>query len=647
MYKFRGYRDAFMALLIAMTFQPLYSQNHQKIHSHNDYRQLVPFYQAYSQRVSSIETDIFHQDGLLLVGHDLEELNRAYTLKRLYIKPIAEQFIKNGGKAWPDSDENLILMIDIKSSTEPALNTLITLLNEYQHVFDPTLNPNAVRVIVTGNVPEPEDFEKYPPIVCFDGTVDRFYTEYQLKRVAIISVPFYNYAHWNGKGSMKKAEKIKVREAIEKAHKINKPIRFWASPDGVTAWNTLYQMGVDFINTDRVERCADFFKNISDMNYSIHKEKQEVSSIRRTDKLDKITSGFNGFDSGNIQLTEPIPLYSPSHLNDGVNSRLKNVILLIGDGMGMNHISVAQAVNKGLTMLNMKYTGFQLNSPLDSYTSDSAAGGSAIATGKPHNNRHISMNEDGTENFSITDYAFEKGIATGVVTLGNIADATPAAFYGHSTERDSSDLITRYLLKKKLNLLVGGGTTVFTDRRDGLNINDFKKDYEVVHDVQQIKNIADPLLCVDNLMEQAATQETIGLLADVTGSAIEKLIKESKKGFFLMVEGAKIDYAGHSNSLAGTVSEMLSFDLAVAEALKFADTNGETLVIVTSDHETGGLVLIDGDQEKGLITARFTTDDHTPAMLPLYAYGPGAQFFTGTYWNYDIANKIIELLQLK
>ena len=153
-------------------------------------------------------------------------------------------------------------------------------------------------------------------------------------------------------------------------------------------------------------------------------------------------------------------------------------------------------------------------------------------------------------------------------------------------------------------------------------------------------------LCVDNLMEQSSYTETIGLLADVTGSAIEKLMKESEK-VFLGGRRCKIDYAGHSNSLAGTVSEMLSFDLAVAEALKFADTNGETLVIVTSDHETGGLVLIDGDQEKGLITARFTTDDHTPAMLPLYAYGPGAQFFTGTYWNYDIANKIIELLQLK
>lgn len=114
-----------------------------------------------------------------------------------------------------------------------------------------------------------------------------------------------------------------------------------------------------------------------------------------------------------------------------------------------------------------------------------------------------------------------------------------------------------------------------------------------------------------------------------------------------MVEGAKIDYAGHSNSLAGSVVEMLSFDLAIAEALKFADSNGETLVVVTADHETGGLVLVDGDREKGLITARYTTDDHTPVMLPVWAYGPGAQNFMGVYWNNEICNKITALLGIK
>ena len=113
-----------------------------------------------------------------------------------------------------------------------------------------------------------------------------------------------------------------------------------------------------------------------------------------------------------------------------------------------------------------------------------------------------------------------------------------------------------------------------------------------------------------------------------------------------MVEGAKIDYAGHANSLPGSVVEMLSFDLAVAEALKFADNNGETLVVVTADHETGGLTLIDGDRSTGLITGYYVTDDHTPIMLPVFAYGPGSQDFCGVYWNTQIFHKIKALLGL-
>ena len=113
-----------------------------------------------------------------------------------------------------------------------------------------------------------------------------------------------------------------------------------------------------------------------------------------------------------------------------------------------------------------------------------------------------------------------------------------------------------------------------------------------------------------------------------------------------MVEGAKIDYAGHANSLPGSILETLSFDMAVAEALKFADSNGQTLIIITGDHETGGLTLVDGELDKGHITARYMTDDHTPIMLPVYAYGPGADKFGGVYKNTQIFHKIKTLLGL-
>ena len=128
-------------------------------------------------------------------------------------------------------------------------------------------------------------------------------------------------------------------------------------------------------------------------------------------------------------------------------------------------------------------------------------------------------------------------------------------------------------------------------------------------------------------------------------TVIAKLQEQGGKGFFLMVEGAKIDYAGHSRCLPGSIIEMLSFDLAVAEALKFADTNGETLVIVTADHETGGLVVVDGDEHTGRVTGVYVSDDHTPAMLPVFAYGPGADKFCGTYMNTEIARRIKSLIK--
>ena len=112
-----------------------------------------------------------------------------------------------------------------------------------------------------------------------------------------------------------------------------------------------------------------------------------------------------------------------------------------------------------------------------------------------------------------------------------------------------------------------------------------------------------------------------------------------------MVEGAKIDYAGHAKSLPGSVIETLSFDLAVAEALKFADENGETLVVVTGDHETGGLVLLDGDEKTGRVMGVYVTNDHTPTMLPVYAYGPGSDKFIGTYLNTEIARRIKKLIK--
>lgn len=250
-----------LVLLIILCIQPLHSQDQQKVHSHNDYRQLVPFYQAYLQRVASIEVDIFYHNNLLLVGHDFEDLDNEYTINKLYLDPIVELFKKNGGTAWPDSDKKMILLVDLKSPSDPTLSELVKLLEQYPDVFNPKQNPNAVKVVISGSVPKPEDFENYSSTVSFDGKLNQNYTSKQLERVAMISAPFFDYAQWNGIGIMEKDEQKNVQSAIDEAHKQNKPIRFWASPDEVDAWDILHKMGVDFINTDKIEECTDFFKN--------------------------------------------------------------------------------------------------------------------------------------------------------------------------------------------------------------------------------------------------------------------------------------------------------------------------------------------------------------------------------------------------
>ena len=145
-------------------------------------------------------------------------------------------------------------------------------------------------------------------------------------------------------------------------------------------------------------------------------------------------------------------------------------------------------------------------------------------------------------------------------------------------------------------------------------------------------------------MRPYATEETLDLLADITTESIHKLRSLSRKGFFLMVEGAKIDYAGHSDCFPASVIEQLAFDRAVAAALRFADEDGETLVVVTADHETGGLTLLDGDLETGHILAVYNSDDHTPTVVPVFAYGPGSREFTGTYINTEIARTIKRLV---
>ena len=251
------------------------------IHSHNDYCRRAPFWQAYAQGVYSIEADVFLHDGKLLVGHDVEDLSPDMTFESLYVEPIVTLFKRNGGRAWKDSDERLQLMVELKSATEPTLQAVTALLGRYPEVFDPAVNPEAVRIAVTGRVPAPEDFGKYPAYVRFDGNWETDYTPDQLERIALVSVNFRTYSQWNGKGSIIPVERVKLEKIIDRAHGWGKPVRFWGAPEGTTVYYTFYDMGIDYINTDRPEVCAGFFDDFGNKNFQIGQRRKRRDDYRQ------------------------------------------------------------------------------------------------------------------------------------------------------------------------------------------------------------------------------------------------------------------------------------------------------------------------------------------------------------------------------
>ena len=231
-------------------------------HSHNDYENEIPFRLAYNNHFGSIEADIWVVEGDLYVAHYNKEILPGRTLDSLYIKPIVRIVRENKGKAWKDNASNFQLMIDLKTPVKQTLPLLIAKLEQYPDVFNPRKNKNAIRIVITGNRPEPSEFKDYPRYIFFDGNLGRKYDKKQLKRIALYSENFRTFSTWNGSGEIIKEERIRVQNAIDAAHSLKKKIRFWNSPDNPDAWNTFMEMGIDFINTDHIIEIAEYLNKI-------------------------------------------------------------------------------------------------------------------------------------------------------------------------------------------------------------------------------------------------------------------------------------------------------------------------------------------------------------------------------------------------
>jgi len=324
---------------------------------------------------------------------------------------------------------------------------------------------------------------------------------------------------------------------------------------------------------------------------------------------------------------------------------IRNIIFMIGDGMGLPAVYAAMTVSDHpLNIERCNIIGLQKTFSSDNYITDSAAAGTALATGNKTKNGVIGMDSQGNRVKSILEIAEEHGFATGLVSTSSITHATPASFIGHQLSRDNYEDIAMDFLKTDIDVFIGGGYDHFAKRKDKLNLIDSLKvrGYEVDSTMSMVLNSSSMKLVgltapVHNPYRLKGRGD---MLPAASVKAIE-ILNKNLKGFFLMIEGSQIDWAGHANYADTLIDETLDFDKTVGKVLDFAQKDGHTLVIITADHETGGVTITGGEIETHQVKLNFSTKDHTAVMVPVYAYGPGAEKFNGIYDNTDIFQKIL------
>jgi alkaline phosphatase len=331
------------------------------------------------------------------------------------------------------------------------------------------------------------------------------------------------------------------------------------------------------------------------------------------------------------------------------SARPKNIILLIGDGMGIAHVCAAYTANKGaLNITSMPYSGFSITHSANDYITDSAAGGTALACGVKTKNGSIGVDANGNPVKSILEMAEENGKATGLVATTAITHATPASFIAHVGSRASYEAIATFFVQTNIDLFIGGGRSHFEERKDKRNLTDELKNkgYTIEYSMDKAMQANRlPLAVLTASQHIPQYSERLDMLPNATQKALS-LLSQDKDGFFVMIEGSHIDWGGHSNDILKVVDEMLDFDRAVGKALEFAQKDKNTLVIVTADHETGGLTILGGNNSTGSLSAGFSSPNHTGVMVPVFAYGPGAQLFTGVYENTEVFTKMTSLMRL-
>ncbi|MCB9262427.1 MAG: alkaline phosphatase [Flavobacteriales bacterium] len=333
----------------------------------------------------------------------------------------------------------------------------------------------------------------------------------------------------------------------------------------------------------------------------------------------------------------------------------KRIILMIGDGMGLTQISTLFVERDNTNNFQrFMHIGFINTKSGTHKITDSAAGATAFSCGVKTYNNSVGMGMDTTAANNLVEIFSQHNYKTALVATSSITHATPGAFYAHTSHRSHEQDIANQLLKSDIDFFAGGGLKFFSKLQPQMKLYNWQIDsVPGVHFKPEVKYNHHKKYGYLKAADGMPTMETNrgNFLTDASNEALKYL---NNSRFFMMIEGSQIDWGGHAKNYEYVKTEMFDFDAAVGAMLDFAEKDGNTLVIVTADHETGGLALVAQDytdkngntkENYNAVQPKFITGGHTATLIPVMAYGPGAENFQGFYENNEIFYKIKNLMR--
>lgn len=336
-----------------------------------------------------------------------------------------------------------------------------------------------------------------------------------------------------------------------------------------------------------------------------------------------------------------------------------SIIFMIGDGMGIPQVSTAYYFGEETPNFSrFNHIGLQQTSDKTHRITDSAAGATAFSIGEKTYKRAIGVAEDSLPRETIMERLQKDGYQSGLISPTTITHATPASFYAHVPDRDQHEDIASQLIGSKVDFIAGGGKRYFNKRSDGQDLFKALEDENYHLDTLELSK---PVLDKRNayILEPEGIPSKIEGRGDFLGDATQLALDyfdQKDAPFFLMVEGSYIDWGGHAENAEMLVAEVLDFDRTLGVALDYIEKNPNTLLVVTADHETGGVSIgkyyeqgKDGKRREvpDRVAVNFNTDQHSGELIPVFAAGKGAEHFQGIYQNSDIHHKMIEALGQK